>query len=58
MSSNVPLIRQSRRVLLFLFCIIIKFSMYGQGGHKLETNIPLQQILQIVRGGHIILHIS
>ena len=50
MSSNLPLVRRSRRVLPFLLCII-KFSMYGQGGLKLEINIPPQQILQIVRGG-------
>ena len=43
MSSNLPLVRQSRRVVPFILCII-KFSMYGQGGHKLGINIPLQQI--------------
>ena len=38
MSSNLPLVRRSRRVLPFLF------SMYGRGGRKLEINIHPQQI--------------
>ena len=50
MSSNLPLVHQSRRVLPFLLCII-KFSMYGQGGHKLEINIPPQQIFANSKGG-------
>ena len=50
MSSNLSLVHWSHRVILFLLCII-KFSMYGQGGHKLEINIPPQQI---VRGGLIV----
>ena len=49
MSSNLPLIRHSCRVLPFLLSII-KFSMYGLGGHKLQINIPQQQI---VKGGVI-----
>ena len=47
-SSNLTLVRQSRRVLPIFLCI----SMYGQGGHKLEINIPPQQIF--ARGGLII----
>ena len=43
MSSNLPLVRQIRRVLLFL--------LYGQGGHKLEINIPPQQIYANSKGG-------
>ena len=38
MSSNLPLVRQSRR---------------GQGGHKLEINIPPQQIHANSKGGLI-----
>ena len=51
MSSNLPLIRRSRRVLLL---ILINFSMYGRGGHKLEINIPPQQIYANSKGGLII----
>ena len=50
MSSNLPLVRRSHRVLPFLLCII-KFSIYGQGGHKLEINIPPQQIFANSKGG-------
>ena len=38
MSSNLPLVRWSRR---------------GQGGHKLEINIPQQQIHGNSKGGLI-----
>ena len=50
MSSNIPLIRRSRRVLPFL----LNFSMYGGGGRKLEINIPLQQIYANSKGELII----
>ena len=53
MSSNLPLVCQSRRVLPFLL-YIIKFSMYGQGGHKLEINTPPQQIFANSKWGLII----
>ena len=46
MSSNLPLVCRSNRVL--------KFSMYGRGGHKLEINIPLQQNFANSKGGLII----
>ena len=45
-SSNHPFVHQSHRV--------IKFSMYGQGGRKLEINVPLQQIYANSKGGVII----
>ena len=48
MSSNLPLIRQSHRVLPFLLSII-KFSMYGLGG----INIPQQQTFANSKGGLI-----
>ena len=48
MSSNLPLVRQSCRVLPFLFFI------YGQGGHKLEINTPPQQIFPNSKGRLII----
>ena len=51
MSSNLPLIPWSRSVLPFLLCIIT-FSMYGQGGHKLEISIPSQT----VRGGGLVIN--
>ena len=47
MSSNLPLVHRSRRVLPFF----IKFSIYGRGGHKLEINIPPQQIDANSKGG-------
>ena len=34
--------------------VLIKFSMYGQGGRKLEINMPLQQIYANSKGGLII----
>ena len=34
--------------------VLIEFSMYGRGGHKLEINIPLQQIYANSKGGLII----
>ena len=40
MSSSLPLVRQSRRVLPLL-----NFSGMRGVGHKLEINIPPQQIL-------------
>ena len=46
MSSNLPFVR----VLPFLWCVT-KFSMYGRGGHKLEINIPPQQISANSKGG-------
>ena len=49
MSSNLPLVRWSCRVLPFL-----KFSKYGRGGRKLEINIPPQQIYANSKGGLII----
>ena len=45
MSSNLPLVRRSRRVLPFLF------SMYGRGGRKWKINIPPQQIYANSKGG-------
>ena len=30
---------------------MIKFFMYGQGGHKLEISIPPQQIFANSKGG-------
>ena len=51
MSSNLPLVHWSHRV--FLLCII-KFSMYGQGGHILEINIPPQQIVRLIIEGGVI----
>ena len=50
MSSNLPLVRWSCRVLLFLLCII-KFSVYGQAGHKLEIKIHPQQMFANSKGG-------
>ena len=44
-SSNLPLVRRSHRVL--------PFSMYGQGGRKLEINIP-QQIYANSKWGGLI----
>ena len=43
MSSNLPLVHRSRRVL-----------PYGRGGRKLEINIPPQQIYANSKGGLII----
>ena len=40
MSSNLPLICWSHRVLLFL----LNFPCMAEEGHKLEINMPLQQI--------------
>ena len=51
MSSNLPLIHRSYRVLPF----VINFpAMYGQGGHKLEINISPQQIYANSKGGLMI----
>ena len=44
MSSNLPLIRQSRRVLLNIPCM-------ADGGNKVEINIPPQQIYANSKGG-------
>ena len=46
MNSNLPVVRRSCRVLLFLLNL-----MYDQGGHKLEINITLQQICANSQGG-------
>ena len=35
--------------------MIIKFSMYGQGGHQFEINIHLQNIFANSRGGGLII---
>ena len=47
MSSNLPLVRWSHRVLPFL----LKFSMYGRGGRKLEINIPPAKSYENSNGG-------
>ena len=47
MSSNLPLVHRSHRVLPFF----IKFSIYGRGGRKLETKILPQQIDANSNGG-------
>ena len=47
MSSSLPLIRQSSQSSF----VLITFSMYSQGGHKLEINIPPQQIYANSKGG-------
>ena len=48
-SSNLPLIRRSRKVLPFL----LNFQVC-EGGRKLEVNIPPQQIYIKSKGGLII----
>ena len=45
MSSNLPLVCRSRRVLPFLF------SMYGRGGRKWKINLPQRQIYANSKGG-------
>ena len=47
MSYNFPLICRSSSILLI-------FSMYGKGGHKLEVNILPQEIFENSKGELII----
>ena len=49
-SSNLPLVRLSHRVLPFL----LNFPCMAEGGCKLEINIPPQQIYANSKGGLII----
>ena len=50
MSSNLPLVRRSRRVVPFL----LYFPCMAEGGRKLEINIPSQQIHPKRKGGLVI----
>ena len=50
MSSNLPLIRRSHRVLLFL----LNFPCMAEEGHKLELEIKDKQIVANSKGGLII----